>query len=101
MNDATDKELPADARGGSGGGLGFSAGLLIGFAGAIAGLAVAVALERRRRHRQAAAAAPGSRAEAGAEADDWQSEQRQRELDEELNQTFPASDPLPQSHRVD
>ena len=77
------------------GGLAFSAGLLVGLAGAIAGLAIAVALERRQRRRTAPLAA----AAATAPTDDWQTEDR--ELDEELDQTFPASDPLPHSHRVD
>lgn len=76
-------------------GLAFSAGLLVGLAGAIAGLAIAVALERRQRRR----AARGSEAAPAGPAADWQTQDH--ELDEELAQTFPASDPLPHSHRVD
>jgi hypothetical protein len=100
MSNATGTDIRADAtRGGSGSGLGFSAGLLVGFAGAIAGLALAVVLERRRRRRQPGAEDSAARVRDAAKADDWQSEER--ELDEELDQTFPASDPLPHSHRVD
>ncbi len=66
------------------GGLGFAAGVLVGVIGGIAGIALLVAAERKRRRSTGK-----------------DSENIDAELDEELAQTFPASDPLPQSHRVD
>jgi hypothetical protein len=78
-------------------GWGFAAGVLVGLAGAIAGLALAVAAQRRARRPRK----PDAPATLGGSEppENWQAEQD--ELDEELAQTFPASDPLPQSHRVD
>jgi len=100
MDDRAERDSGAGAPARSrGGGWGFTAGLLIGVAGTIAGLALAIASERRTRRQQtradASAALPGS----AAETDSWRAQQSK--LDEDLDQTFPASDPLPQSHRVD
>jgi hypothetical protein len=80
------------------GSFGFTAGVLVGLTGAIAGLTLAVAAQRRTR-RQSMAEGPGALSDSAQESDERQAEQDQ--LDEELAQTFPASDPLPQSHRVD
>jgi hypothetical protein len=80
------------------GGWGFTAGILVGLTGAIAGLTLAVAAQRRTR-RQTMADSPAAPLDSAQESEDWQAQQNQ--LDEELAQTFPASDPLPQSHRVD
>jgi hypothetical protein len=80
------------------GGWGFTTGVLVGLTGAIAGLSLAVAAQRRTR-RQAIAGSAAVPTEGAQESDKWQAQQKA--LDEELDQTFPASDPLPQSHRVD
>jgi hypothetical protein len=89
-----DRAQPLRSRGG----WGFTAGVLVGLTGALAGLTLAVAAQRRDRRQSAAdtSASPPGNAQQSAE---WQAQQNQ--LDEELAQTFPASDPLPQSHRVD
>ena len=79
-------------------GLGFAAGVAVGLAGVAAGIALAVAAQRRRRRRQAAA----GREDTPTPFVTGSAEQAlDAELDEELKQTFPASDPLPYSHRVD
>lgn len=80
------------------GGWGFTTGVLVGLGGAIAGLTLAVAAQRRTR-RQTAAGNSAEPADSAQQSAEWQAQQS--ELDEELDQTFPASDPLPQSHRVD
>ncbi|HEX4051047.1 MAG TPA: hypothetical protein VHY19_09235 [Steroidobacteraceae bacterium] len=80
---------------------GFTAGVLVGLTGAIAGLTLAVAAQRRTR-RQSVAAGSGAPSDGAQDSDEQRAEQaEQNQLDEELAQTFPASDPLPQSHRVD
>ncbi|HTW73939.1 MAG TPA: hypothetical protein VMD56_03335 [Steroidobacteraceae bacterium] len=61
----------------------FATGLSVGLATSLVGLILAVAWERSRRARRVSLAAST------------------HALDEELAQTFPASDPLPHSHRVD
>jgi hypothetical protein len=101
MNELSNMGLPARGGTRSGGGWVFCAGLLVGLAAAIGALALAVATERRRRQRATGAGTePTVAAHTGTvETADWQAESR--ELDEELAQTFPASDPLPASHRVD
>jgi len=76
-------------------GLGFAAGVAVGLAGAVAGIALAVATERRRRRLAGSEDSPDAIAAKSAE------DALNGELDEELAQTFPASDPLPQSHRFD
>jgi hypothetical protein len=75
-------------------GWGFTAGVLVGLTGAIAGLGLAVAAQRRTRAEKT------TKSSDDLHAQDLQARQDE-ELDEELAQTFPASDPLPQSHRVD
>lgn len=79
-------------------GWGFAAGVLVGLTGAIAGLTLAVAAQRRAR-QPALADSASTLSASGGHPEEWQTEES--ELDEELAQTFPASDPLPQSHRVD
>ena len=79
-------------------GWGFAAGVLVGLTGAIAGLTLAVAARRRAR-RPSLAQSSSAHSGSGGQSGEWQVEES--ELDEELAQTFPASDPLPQSHRVD
>ena len=105
MND-TNSDSPPGAGRDSRSGWAFSAGLLVGLVTAIGAMALAVAAERRRRQRDAAdreaddAVKPTLAADSGsATARDWRIEDS--ELDEELAQTFPASDPLPSSHRID
>ena len=85
-------------------GWGFAAGVLVGLTGAIAGLTLAVAAQRRSRGGKVAGSS-ATLSGVAQESDDLQARelqvQQDNELDEELAQTFPASDPLPQSHRVD
>jgi hypothetical protein len=74
----------------------FAGGVSVGLITGLAGVGVAVALERARRRnggswRQDPASTRPQQARAVQEA----------HLDEELAQTFPASDPLPSSHLVD
>jgi hypothetical protein len=75
----------------------------VGLLGGGVGLVLAVARERSRRarsggrataHEQAPVVYPPGHGAAGTA-------RREQQLDEELAQTFPASDPLPHSHRVD
>jgi len=80
----------------------FALGIAVGLA--LSGLVIAGALAEQRRTRRTAPTR-GQR----EPLDQWDSEQTRAarhwpedaELDEELEQTFPASDPLPYSHRVD
>ncbi len=67
----------------------FTSGFVVGMAASLIGVGLAVAAERARRRaaQSASEALPSARGEAG--------------LDEELAQTFPASDPLPHPHRID
>jgi len=96
----SDGQEPARSRSG----WGFAAGVLVGLTGAIAGLALAVAAQRRSRSEKlsSSSATPSG---VTRESGDLQAQalraQQDDELDEELAQTFPASDALPQSHRVD
>jgi hypothetical protein len=94
--------------------LSFALGIAVGLA--LSGLVVAGALAEQRRARQilpwgrqrARRTAPLTRGQREP-LDQWDSERTRAarhwpedaELDEELEQTFPASDPLPYSHRVD
>lgn len=111
----------ADERGGDGkprSWLTFAIGVAVGIA--LSGLVVAGALAQQRRarrvlpwnrHRATRAAPPGATmAKASSESTPSDASGGMRaarswpedtELDEELEQTFPASDPLPYSHRVD
>jgi uncharacterized membrane-anchored protein YhcB (DUF1043 family) len=99
---------------GAGGGrawLSFSIGLAVGLA--LGGLVMALTQQRhapralpwaRQRAQRGA-----SLAQDGDDLDEWDSHGMRAarhwledaELDEELEQTFPASDPLPYSHRID
>jgi hypothetical protein len=62
----------------------FATGVSVGLVTGLVGVGLAVAWERVRRAHRAAG-----------------SESRESALDEELAQTFPASDPSPHPHRVD
>lgn len=100
--------------GGSRGWLSFALGLAVGLA--LCGLVIAGAVAEQRRARRflpwgrhrgrrSTPRAAGAR----ENLDEWDSDgmraarhwPEDTELDEELEQTFPASDPLPYSHRVD
>lgn len=89
--------------------LSFATGLSVGLATGLLGVGLAVAWERARRaQRQGAALAeplahdlPGSHAPIVHPPARTAATLEQRELDEELAQSFPASDPLPHSHQVD
>jgi hypothetical protein len=80
----------------------FLTGLAAGLAGGLVAVGVAVAVRARRRAGGVAGAGrqrPVSRA--SEQAPVVYPPPAEAELDEELAQTFPASDPLPYSHRVD
>lgn len=100
--------------------LSFTLGVAVGVA--LSGLLVAGVLAERRRARgvlpwsrrrasrtSPAAPEPASTAAESPSPDGWDNDDlraarhwpEDAELDEELKQTFPASDPLPYSHRVD
>lgn len=74
----------------------FAAGVSVGLATGLAGVGLAVAWERARRAQRKddglTAVHPATRTGASLQ---------QSELDQELADTFPASDPLPHSHQVD
>jgi hypothetical protein len=72
----------------------FTSGFVVGMAAGLIGVGVAVAAERARRRaaQSASEPLPSARGEAGLD---------EAGLDEELAQTFPASDPLPHFHRID
>ena len=70
--------------------LAFTGGLLLGTVAGVVGLAVAALMARSTRSQSMRV----SEHLAAIHPED-------RDLDEELAQTFPASDPLPYSHRVD
>ena len=100
--------------GSSRGWLSFALGIAVGLA--LSGLVIAGALAEQRRARRvlpwgrqhARRTSPPTRGQRDP-LDQWDSEgmraarhwPEDAELDEELDQTFPASDPLPYSHRVD
>ncbi|HTT05211.1 MAG TPA: hypothetical protein VMF64_07975 [Steroidobacteraceae bacterium] len=98
MRNRTEMDFNGEPSVRSRGGWGFAAGVLVGLTGAIAGLTLAVAAQRRAR-RQTLADSSSTLSGSESEPEEWQT--KENELDEELAQTFPASDPLPQSHRVD
>ncbi|HEX4023289.1 MAG TPA: hypothetical protein VHX52_01085 [Steroidobacteraceae bacterium] len=93
----------------------FTTGIVVGMATGLVGVGIAVAAERARRR----AAGDDCGPRAGREqprarraqvpqapvvyppAAQFEPSPSEAELDEELAQTFPASDPLPYSHRVD
>ena len=77
----------------------FAAGISVGLATGLVGVGLAVAWERARRAQRQDAALSDSPAMQPAKRTG--ASLRQSELDEELADTFPASDPLPHSHRVD
>lgn len=103
MSNRTQMDLDGQEPARSRSGWGFTAGVLVGLTGALAGLALAIAAQRRTRGGRmtdSSATRPGD----AQRSDDLRPQDlqaQQNELDEELAQTFPASDPLPQSHRVD
>ena|SRR6185437_8809409 len=86
--------------------LGFALGVAVGLT--LSGLVIVGALAEQRRARRVL---PWGRhrARRSEHLDQWDSDgmraarhwPEDAELDEELDQTFPASDPLPYSHRVD
>lgn len=79
----------------------FTTGIALGVAASLLGIGMAVAAQRRRLRKAEAelyeSGEGGWSAHPHEHDEAWQSER----LDEELDQTFPASDPLPHSHRVD
>ncbi len=82
----------------------FTAGMAVGMATGLLGVGLAVVAERNRRRSPARMAnAPGEMGvgEAIEPATTAASGLAEQELDDELAQTFPASDPLPHSHQVD
>ncbi|MGH8143053.1 MAG: hypothetical protein ACREU2_11115 [Steroidobacteraceae bacterium] len=83
----------------------FTGGVVVGVATGLVGVGVAVAAERARR--RAAGSHSGSPSAGNLlkgrpdEAPVLYPPTGEAELDEELAQTFPASDPLPHPHHVD
>jgi len=73
----------------------FSAGVVVGVAAGLTAVGLAVTAQRTRRRTAGAASASPPHAPIVYPPPP------ETELDEELAQTFPASDPLPYSHRVD
>jgi hypothetical protein len=87
----------------------FASGLSVGLVSGLVGVGLAVAWERARREQRRRGGLAAASAEGAAECHApirhpptrTAADLEQRELDEELSQTFPASDPLPHSHQVD
>jgi hypothetical protein len=80
--------------------------VVVGVATGLLGVGVAVAAERARRRAAGRAAEPPNfgRGRKGLRTDQapvLYPPPGEAELDEELAQTFPASDPLPYPHRID
>ena len=74
----------------------FTLGVVTGLSLAAAALVLAVLAQRANRRSRTTGTRVGA-ADPISASDQIQSDQ----LDEELSDTFPASDPLPYSHRVD
>ncbi|HWG75302.1 MAG TPA: hypothetical protein VN660_00740 [Steroidobacteraceae bacterium] len=98
MNNRADMSVDGPGALRSRGGWGFTSGVLVGLGGAIAGLTLAVAAQRRARRQPMA---DGSAVSVDSSQGSGDRQAQENALDKELEQTFPASDPLPQSHRVD